>query len=217
MNYKTIFASEKSCALIPAILLALMTTIGGCAYFPHTYIADEIHGKIVDSETAEPISDAIVLIYWQQYGGLIHEDTTGYLVIEETVTDKEGKYSFESWGPKVTVSGYIDDGNPFVLFYKYGYSPRFVYNDWGQLPESPKAYWQSDKNPLMMESALAGVTIKLKPFKGSLTEYARELSSLDSPIDTSESEEHCYWENVPRYTAELVNLQKLFKRNGITC
>ncbi len=186
-------------------IMSLLLFLTGCSYFPRVYMADEVHGSVVDAETGEPIDDVMVLIYWEQWGGFLSEGhVTQYLVLKETVTDVNGHYSFPSWGPKITISGFINDSNPFFMFHKRGYSPVYTYNI------MPKA-----NRPYVMESDLTDKAIKLKPFKGSLEEYAREVSMLDSPLNSHRSISNCDWEDVPEYAAELINLNNYFIRNQV--
>lgn len=196
-NYKKTFAT-----IIQLILATFL--FSGCAYFPKIYLADDVYGTVVDEETGEPISDVIVLIYWELSGGVFHPQTEGYLVFEEAVTDVNGDYKFSAWGPKLTVSGYVNDSNPFLKFYKRGYE---MHTDFNEGPRLDDGYvFQSDSS---------GEAIRLKKFNGSTLEYSRYVSARTTLLNSHTFVSNCYWENVPRISAEMINLSNYFIDQGL--
>lgn len=125
------------CALITFLLCG---TIGCYA---------TITGKVVDSETGEPIEGAVVLVEWTKTKGFGLTYTESYKVIE-AVTDKEGL---------ATVSGVFNPmvNPPDITIYKKSYvawNNKFIFPNY----EKRKDFkWQS------------GYVFKLERFKPEYT------------------------------------------------
>lgn len=120
------------------LFLIIIPSSAGCA-ITHTY--GPYYGKVVDTETNEPIEGAAVLavFYTEEYGpaGAI----TRYADATETVTDKNGEFKIPAY--RVTVFRPLQGWDPYGYFtiFKPGYGcyprhknirPMFVPN--GTLP-----------------------------------------------------------------------------------
>lgn len=182
--------------------------ISGCG-MPHMYKSQEIHGWVIDADTKKPVSNVVVLIAWGLEGGW-HIDHTGYLVIEETVTDEDGYYRFESWGPKFTTDE-LRSYDPEINYIKMGYLPE------GRFNESIAPYNRTWSN----HSEWTDKTIELQVFdnrlSGGIKEYENKVSGFASVLQPTSGREAfiCVWKKVPRFTATLINFKYMFNKYGI--
>ena len=170
------------------MVTALLLT--SCGLIPNTYLAAPISGTVVDSETKKPIEGVIVAIYWQlKKSAGMHMRLSGTLHVEETVTDKNGKYVFKGWGPVNTTKGYLSYNSPELLFAKSGYYFERKGNYKTQLYIGSRGATErhvdiSEKTPkgILYRSQLDGQTIEL--IKGDYDdEYARQLNFLSNDMD----------------------------------
>ena len=184
------------------LLLAMLGLTASCTTFPRFYLgADEIHGKVVDAETKEPIKDVLVVAVWKLYGGMIERQHTGNLVLLETVTDENGNYSFDSWGPRFTISGYLEDESPVLIFYKLGYKSEWLNDYYAQLMFKDVQWYGSSYKHLEW----SGKTLELKKFIGSQKDYADSLSNLDMFM-FYDRWSNCDWKRLPRFTAAMIKV-----------
>ncbi len=87
----------RAMSLVGAAVL-LMCSVSGCAVLPFgAYRFDEINGTVLDKETRMPIQGVVVVgrlgLEKTNFGG---SSFNRPLVVKETVTDKEGKFSLPS-------------------------------------------------------------------------------------------------------------------------
>src|SRR5207248_7620523 len=102
--------------------LPLLSSIFACALAPPLYWAEQIHGRVVDSEKGTPIEGAVVLADWKLYGGGIgHGGHRNSLFVEETLTDRDGAFRFGKWGPKLRPATSALDNAPWLVVFKSGY------------------------------------------------------------------------------------------------
>ena len=104
MKKKWIFLGAA--ILFAAAMIFIVSTVGNKTYPPLT-------GTVVDAETGQAIDGAVVLVEWTKTHGLGEHWTESYKV-EETVTDKDGKF---------TVPGLNEGGvnRPDLTIYRKGY------------------------------------------------------------------------------------------------
>ena len=78
---------NKKLAILSAVILSIIVFIifRPCSYPPMT-------GTVVDAETGKPIEGAVVLVEWTKTHG-IGEHWTESFKVEESVTDREGKFT----------------------------------------------------------------------------------------------------------------------------
>jgi hypothetical protein len=93
-----------------AVILVLFA-LSGC----HVYWGEEIAGRVVDSQSRKPIVGAVVAVAWDLYGGVAHGNTIGPWVIDEAVTDSEGKFRLAMWGPKVVLWNGLHVSAPILI------------------------------------------------------------------------------------------------------
>ncbi len=105
---KTIFLS---------VMIVLMTATG-CAGF----IRGPFSGKVIDSETKEPIEGAVVLVKWNKsvVTGSPGGPTSFIEEIKETLTDKKGEFYIEEY-KGFTINPLAKIKDPEFLIYKPGY------------------------------------------------------------------------------------------------
>lgn len=189
------------------LLVAVMIFVSACTSMPRIYSGDEVHGWVVDSKTKEPIEDVVVVIAWELEGGFIHTDHTANIHIAETVTNNKGYYSFESWGPKITVDGRRSSSTPRLVFYKFGYESEYRLNS-----------ISGNLNPDNSVSEYTGKNIELVKHVVLDKKYESKLRSINSILQLSNyrTEFDCTWTKIPRFTAEMIKLNDFFKTNGIS-
>ena len=131
-----------------------------CRGAPDEYVMEKIRGKVVDSDTGQPIEGVVVVAFWKTIRPEIH------LKIEESVTDSKGEFSFPGWGPvKRPDEGCFMDEDPLLRGFKSGYYGWVGHN----------SYYRERGEPLedrLMNSILSrsrksrynGETIKLRKF-----------------------------------------------------
>ncbi len=183
------------------VLLCLVSSLPAYAT-PLTYSAKEIHGQIVDTETAQPTEGAVVVAQW-----ILFQIGSGHgprLQILETVTDKDGNYAFPAWGPKPHPPFTdLDREDPQILIFKSGYEPQTLYNS-------------VDRSDSIRISEWDGKVVKLTRTRRSLEDQAFRLSSFYGSLERGDSSKD--WHNYPRMLlalyAEKRRLQSLGLKPG---
>jgi hypothetical protein len=132
-----------------ALAALTITASAGCS----VYSADPITAFVVDAETKQPIEGANVVAAWELKGGMEGGNVVGYAQILETVTDKDGKFSFPGWGPKTIFSpGTIYTDDPGIILFKDGYEYRFLLNQTRSViapaPHHMSSPWDGKSIPL---------------------------------------------------------------------
>ena len=194
------------------ILVLVLLPMQACAA-PLWYKAEPIEGWVVDKESNQPLEGVIVTANWQLDGGIEGSYPVGQMMVRETVTDKNGRYHFPGWGPKLApLNGRIRTKGPQLLLFNSGYAYRGVANEL----TSESLRGELD-NPL--RSDWNGKTIKLEKFDGDHKEYARQVYDLSSEvwsvIDVARGAKECYWKNVPRMLVALHRMSIFFDGQGV--
>ena len=103
-----------------AAVIAVLA-VGACGS-PY-YTSDPIEAWVVDADTGKPIEGAIVVASWQLLGFTL--DTGGsrnhQLAVMETVTDKNGRFSFPGFTRVNFRLEKLGEEDPRVLIFKPGY------------------------------------------------------------------------------------------------
>jgi hypothetical protein len=189
------------------MFLNVISSLSACAG-PVTYSAEPTEAKIIDAETKQPVEGVVVVAHWVLEGGL-HLDRVGDLVILETITDKQGKFHFPAWGPirhwKNSRLTYMD---PRILIFKSGYEYQVLSN------RLTTAALKGEGGPVR-RSDWNGKTIALKPFKGTVEEYAEHVYNLDNEMRFARYGNDCEWKKVPHMLVELHRLSKQFDSKDI--
>src|SRR3989442_12447607 len=112
---------QYRCLLLALAMMGL--PLQACAFvLPPMYSAEGIEAWVVDEDSGQPLEGGVVVANWELMGGL-HPDTVGQLMVMETVTDANGRFSFPAWGPKLRPpGGYLDSHDPALTLFKSGYT-----------------------------------------------------------------------------------------------
>lgn len=191
-------------------MLILLSALSGCANFPRIYSGEAIQGRVIDSETKQPIEDVVVLEIWELQGQdsffQLESDHNGNVHIAETLTDKKGYYSFPEWGPTFTMNGHLNESSPHLVFYKFDYDVIHLHNTVsGNLNRDSRV------------SEHSGKTIEMEKFNGTPKEYHRSLSSIYSVLQLSSYRDafDCMWEKIPVFSSEMIKLGTYFRQNRV--
>ena len=160
--------------------------------YPWVYWADPIKATVVDAQTKQPVEGVIVVAMWVLKGGM-HRDEVGFLEVLETVTDAEGRFYFDGWGPMRRPRwGILNTQDPEIFLFKDGYRFERLLNE---------HQGQATKGAMGRRSTWNGKTIPLERFEGEIKEYAQSLSYLSSRIHLvavgSLPHRSCEWQKIP--------------------
>lgn len=185
-----------------------MPALPACAAL--TYSAEPIEAWVVDAETQRPLEGVVVVAHWELRGGPSPGGSTpvGQLMVMEAVTDKNGRFHFPAWGPKLRPAlTELHNHDPHLILFKSSYRYAGLANEMRYIsrPETIlEPVRRSDWN---------GKTIELKPFKGTVEEWARHLGFLMTSLRFVE--ENCNWKKTPRIILALDSEKELLKKSGI--
>lgn len=155
---------KKYLGLNYLLLFALILTFQGCM----TYSAKEIHGQVVDAETGQPLEGVVVVASWTLEWRVNEGGAGGFVNVLETLTDKDGKYSFPAWGPRLhSPLSYLDNRDPELRYFKSNYYFESLLNR-----------FKGGDDPMTRTSDWDGKVIQLKPFKGD--DWAHYLQLFDA-------------------------------------
>ncbi len=107
---------------LKVLIILFATQLGGCAVM---YSSADVTGRVVDTETGEPIEGAVVVGIWQlesqgfehSYGDAIH--------VVESVSDAMGHYRLKGFDTKLVgpFRGELRDSDPYISVFADGYKP----------------------------------------------------------------------------------------------
>ena len=189
------------------LMLFVLAIPAACTGSP-VYYAEAIEASIVDAETKKPLEGVVVVAHWQLFSStLAGRNLAGQLMVMEAVTDQDGRFHFPSWGPKLALTGYLDDRDPALLLFKPGYEYRGLQNP---------TLSTVNRSPIR-RSQWNGKTIALKPFKGTKEEYADRFQELNHDLDRiiSDPPEDCNWKQLPRTIRAMREERKRLQAKGI--
>lgn len=119
--------------------LVLVILAGGCVIGLHRlggpfyYSAEDVHGTVIDEETGQPIEGALVVACWSLE--TIANRPAGFLHAQETLTDRQGRYSIRGFSRKRRpFLGWFDNQDPRIMVFKYGYHSAGVWNNLAPRP-----------------------------------------------------------------------------------
>lgn len=196
--------------IVCACAVGLMSTLPACAG-SLTYSAEPIHAQVIDADTQQPLKGVVVTANWQLEEGTFGGNVpAGQLMVMESVTDNEGKFSFPAWGPKKAVKGHLVSDDPQLLLFKSGYEYQRLNNP-----------YSSDRELRLRpvrRSVWNGRAIVLKPFKGTdmQTQY-RNLLNFSKEVDSFATWhiDPCQWTNLPIAIDKMMQERKQFEVQGI--
>lgn len=159
---------------------------------PPLYSVPETTGAVSDVETQQPLAGVIVVGYWELKG--FHQYPVGLMMVQETVTDAQGRFVLPAWGPKARtpITGQLRSLEPELLAFKSGYRRQYERAD--PYPPDPRL-------------------IKLKRVPEDSKEYRTGLSFLESELERFAFFHHdCSWKQVPRLLIALDQEKTRFLR-----
>lgn len=111
------------------MMCLLLTVFVGCAH----YSQGPWIGKVIDSETKQPIEGAVVVAVWYEGYASIPEGTSRLKAAKETLTDSGGMFKIDKQSYfSILPGGMIYEPNITIFKAGYGYFPaQHVYpKDW---------------------------------------------------------------------------------------
>ena len=182
----------------------VLFSLPGCT--SPVYFAESMEAWVVDAETGEPIEGVVVVANWQLVvGSLDGPRPRGQLNILETVTDKNGRFYFPAWGPKLALASHLRHEDPALLFFKSGYFPSGESNDVTTEP-NPSIIRRSEWN---------GKKIPLKKHKGDWEALERVHMALASALSFAIYGEDCEWKLIPKMFVAIENEKRGLIRKKI--
>lgn len=153
-----------------------------------------LEGRIVDRQTGSPVEGVVVVASWQPE---IHLPNGWFpkepIAVMEGVTDREGRFRLEAWGPRVSEGTALRERAPQILLFKTGYE-----------------YQRHEGDADLRRLAL-------KPFDGRLDAYAAHLSGLSSALEVPAGLQHdqCGWRSLPRMLRALDRQDTAFRQERV--
>lgn len=188
----TTHTAPKMVRAIRTVALAALLAPAGCAYW-----GAPIEGRVVDADSSEPLEGVAIAAVWETYGGLEGGVPQCPVAMDDAVTDAQGRYRIEGWGPRLP-GGSIDISAPTLYYFKDGYHLEIGYTDRGGYRGNLSYHIDSDQD---------GKTIRLERYEGPPDEYVEAIRGLGQPKQRINGCE-CRWEKIPHYTAALVERQR---------
>jgi len=151
------------------LVVALLVSASCAGLFQRIYSAEAIEAWVVDKKTGKPLEGVIVVAHWKLMRGTVGGRVpAGTMMLLETVTDVNGRFSFPAWGPLETASeGFLDHEDPLLILFAPGHRRLVLRNHWET---------KADDKPSKRKSQWSGKTIKLAPFEGPIKEYADDVA-----------------------------------------
>lgn len=201
--------SYSFCSGFTAIILFFTPASSVAQLF---FRSEALSASVIDAETAEPISDAVVIAYWKlEKPRFFHGHDYKILERIETKTDRNGKFSLEAWGPKFVIPSWRMSGDsPYVYILKSGYKLEIISNystafggfacPGSQFAETTRGI-PTHVNSLIVASWNA-CRIKLERPTEMPDEYAMRLSLIRSTLCDREEGTQCGKDLVEYFEAE---------------
>lgn len=92
------------------------------------YTAAPISGQVVDAQTQQPIPNVNIVFLWTVTSGS-HDHREGLIEVKEAVTDAQGRYAVDGWGPlRNPFSGALRATEPHMIVFHPEYFPLITSN-----------------------------------------------------------------------------------------
>lgn len=181
-------------------LTGLLLPLQACSGL--TYSAKEIHGKIVDADTGQPLEGVNIVAQWQIERKWVGDDKA-LLYVTEAVTDKEGNYSFPARGPILLplLADFGEGHDPLLSIFKSGYEVEFLDNS--------TLSGSRDRLTPLGEFKWNGGTTRLKKGRGSPRDYWWRVNSMSGGLPDDKA-----WRHYPRMLLALIKEQQRLKELG---
>jgi hypothetical protein len=177
--------------MLRSSLLSVLLLIAPALCWPESpaYSASRTWGTVVDADSKEPISGALVIALWNLEGGA-HWDVTGPLKILEAMSDAEGRFEMPGWGPTRPAKGILDSYDPQVVVVKAGYEIKSVLH-----PQEPPGRRGAKADHDFVAN---GQPIYLHKFQGTPEAYAQQIASwLVGGVLGDVLSRGCTWKEIP--------------------
>lgn len=216
MDQKIIYPRTRIMLRINALRHTLMASLlvfplFACSDYPSQYSAEAIEAQVIDAQTKKPLAGVIVTANWQLVGGTVGGAIPlGQLEVLETVTDKNGRFAFPSWGPKKAKQGFLRNRDPQLLLFRSGYRYRVLTNP---------VRSEINKNPVRT-SQWNGKSIELRRVDETPAARLRELIDISKEIRFFgiSGKQPCEWMHakgaIKIINEERVTLEKLGHLTG---
>jgi len=176
------------------------------------YSAQPIAGNVIDAATGAPVEGAIVVANWIVEDPLVGQ-VQGSLELKEALTDRNGDFRLEGWGPTPVLDvewpagARIPPGQPHIRIFKPGYKllllREFTTTEYLDDPQ-----W---KGASLRDSYWNGKMVKLERFDGSLAAYAERTQYVLTGVGYYK----CKWKKVPRSLTTLIREGEHLRQLGI--
>lgn len=165
--------------LFTAILLVAGYSLSACAS-SLTYVIMPMTARVVDADTGRPLESVVVVAHWELERGTVGGNVPAdQLKVMETVTDKDGKFSFLGFGPESVRDSFLVDKDPELIVFKSGYKYRRLLNKYSSDRElRTRRERRSDWN---------GKVIALQKFAGTPEQWFRMLERVIPPYNRGEA------------------------------
>lgn len=184
--------------LMPGLMVPLelfSTSFGVFPFAPPFYWGAPVEAHVIEKGVGRSLSGVIVVAHWQFTTG--SGGSKGEAAVAEAVTDSDGSFHFQSWGPiwrPLTATLAYKD--PELLLFAPGYQFR-VTNNAG----APGQHSYS----LVRSSAWNGATLTMEPMLDDMAEYGGQVRNADDVLSFIIGPE-CYWKKTPRFLLALGDL-----------
>ncbi len=121
---------ENRDAIISTVLTASLFAVGlllispACGLYP-AFAGGPYKGKVIDSETKQPIEGAAVLAVWNRKVPVIADTVDVFLDAEEVLTDGDGRFVVGKHTPKSLKPGRVEGPYLTIYYPGYGFYPRY--------------------------------------------------------------------------------------------
>lgn len=164
-----------------SLLFVLCLGLSACGITPVLkYSGAPISGRVLDARTGAPLEGAVVLATWKISGCCATVQAPArqrVVAVSEALTDAQGKYRIEAWGPIDRPLGYerVAGFDPMISVFKPQYEPAPLMN----------VSWQSgspinDFATSTLQSIHDGQDIRLMPYG---EDVVRKLATFAAVLD----------------------------------
>jgi len=120
VSHLILFVLDKDSISAPMRSVRLLLTL--LLLVPHFAVAGAYHGQVVDAATGEPLSDAVVVVWWYRRAIISMDGPFYFHDAKEAVTDDDGRFSLSCWRkPDLNPFTYVQA--PSLGVFKPGYEP----------------------------------------------------------------------------------------------
>lgn len=105
--------------------VVLLITVAGCGLFYPVFAGGPYKGRVIDSETKQPLEGAVVLAVWDSVTPTIADTVDSYLDAEEVLTDSNGRFVVGKHPPTSWRLGWVEGPKIIVFYPGYGFYPLY--------------------------------------------------------------------------------------------